>query len=108
MKDFFYKYANRDDLIAIRTSANNITYKELFNSTEELSAKLSAINDLTNRFVPIISSNNSEFIRITLALWNKGFVPVPINTRWTEIEIENVLTRHKFDLVFYQNIFLIR
>lgn len=105
MKDFFYKYANRDDLIAIRTSANNITYKELFNSTEVLSAKLSAIDDLTNRFVPILSSNNSEFIRIILALWNKGFVPVPINARWTEIEIESVLTRHKFDLIFYQNIF---
>lgn len=105
MKDFFFKYSNRDDLIAVRTLTKKISYKELFNSAEELSSRLSLLDDSTNPFVPILSSNNSDFIKIIIALWNNGFIPVPINTRWTEKEIESLVVRHKFDLFFYQNTF---
>lgn len=105
MKDFFYKYSNRDDLIAIKTPTQRLSYKELFSSAKELSSRISGLNHLTNKFIPIISSNNTEFIIITLALWNNGLVPIPINTRWTEKEIESVIYKNKFELIFYENKF---
>ncbi|AFH49026.1 O-succinylbenzoic acid-CoA ligase [Ignavibacterium album JCM 16511] len=105
MKDFFYKYSNREDLIAVRTSKMKLSYKELFDSADKLSSKLTFPDSSISNYIPILSSNNAEFILITLALWKKGLVPVPINIRWTEKEVESVIVNNKFDLIFYEDKF---
>ncbi len=105
MKEFFYKYSDRDDLIAIRTTSEKFSYKEIFSSAKILSSKLPVSNSARNKFIPILFSNSIEFIKLILALWNKGLTPVPINTRWTEKEIESIVIKHNFDLIFYEHEF---
>lgn len=105
MKDFFYKYSDNINLTAIRTPSQSLTYKELFNSANELELKISWLNNFTSQYIPILSSNNVEFIELVLALWNLGFVPVPINIRWTEKEIESVIIRHNFNTIFLEEKF---
>lgn len=105
MKDFFYKYSNRDNLIAIRTSSQILSYKELFTSAKEFSSKLSLLKNSESKYIPILSQNNAEFVIATLALWNIGLVPVPINTRWTDKEIDSVLTRNVFKYILYEKKF---
>ncbi len=102
MKDFFYKYSNRDDLVAVRTFSQKLSYKELFSSAQKFSSKLSFLKNSENKYIPILSQNNIEFIVTTLALWNNGLVPVPINTRWTEKEIESVIIRNAFQYIIYE------
>lgn len=105
MKDFFYKYSNRDDLVAIRTITQKLSYKELFTSAEKLSAQIRQCLISPNKFIPVLSSNSTDFIKIILALWNNGLTPVPINTRWNEKEIESILIKHKFDFILYEKEF---
>ncbi len=105
MKDFFYKYSDRDDLIAIRTTNQKILYKELFLSAKELSSKLTSLKNSGNKYIPILSKNNIELVITTIALWNIGLVPAPINTRWTTNEIELVLTKNNFEYVIFEKIF---
>ncbi|MFN3873874.1 MAG: class I adenylate-forming enzyme family protein [Ignavibacterium sp.] len=105
MKDFFCKYSNRDDLVAVRSFSHVLSYKELFTSAKEFSSKLSLLKNSDNKYIPILSQNNAEFVITTLALWNIGLVPVPINIRWTEKEIESVIIRNGFESIIYEKIF---
>jgi O-succinylbenzoic acid--CoA ligase len=105
MKDFFYKYSNREDLTAIRTTKEVISYKQLFELAKEISGYLIQNHFTSQKYVPIIASNSAEFIILIISLWNAGFVPVPLNTRWTEKEIELVLKRNQFDVIFFEKNF---
>lgn len=101
MKEFFYKYSNHENLIAIRTSEQTISYKELFDKAKKISSKIpQSISG--NKYIPIISASSIEFVVIVLALWEKGLVPVPLNIKWTDIEIKKTIKQHNFDLIFYE------
>ncbi|MCL6495961.1 MAG: AMP-binding protein, partial [Ignavibacterium sp.] len=91
MKEFFYKYSDREDLIAIRTDSESFSYKKLFELSEIIARKIISIISTKQKYIPIVSSNSTEFIITTISLWNLGLVPVPLNTRWTEKEISNVI-----------------
>ncbi|WP_337866005.1 o-succinylbenzoate--CoA ligase [Ignavibacterium sp.] len=106
MKDFFYKYDQRDDLISIRTDAESFTYKKLFNLSEKLSSAFDSKVNTQQKYIPILSSNSPEFVIITLALWNLGLTPVPLNTKWTESEISSVINKYKFDILIYEEKFV--
>lgn len=105
MKGFFYKYSNRDDLVAVRTFSQILSYKELFNSAQKFSSKLFLLKNSKSNYIPILSQNNVEFVVTTLALWNTGLVPVPINTRWTEKEIESAIIKNGFEYIIYEKTF---
>lgn len=106
MKDFFYKYAQRDDLISIRNDDRSFTYKELFNFSEKLSGAFGSKVNTQQKYIPILSSNSPEFVIITLALWNIGLTPVPLNIKWTVSEIDSVLSKYKFDILIYEDKFV--
>lgn len=106
MKDFFYKYAQRDDLLSIRNNDRSFTYKELFNLSEKLSGAFDLKVISQQKYIPVLSSNSPEFIIITIALWNLGLTPVPLNTRWIESEISSVLNKYKIDILIYADKFV--
>ncbi|MGQ9644213.1 MAG: AMP-binding protein, partial [Ignavibacterium sp.] len=83
MKEFFYKYSDQEELIAIRTDSGSISYKNLFELSDKIARNINSILKTEQKYVPVLSSNSSEFIITTIALWNSGLVPVPLNTRWT-------------------------
>lgn len=106
MKKFFYTYAQRDDLISIRSDDKSFTYNELFNLSEKLSDAIGSKLNTQQKYITVLSSNSPEFVIITLALWNIGLTPVPLNTRWTESEISSVLNHNKFDILLYEDKFV--
>lgn len=105
MKDFFYKYSNNDDLIAIRTQDKIISYKKLFDFAYDVSSYFKQIEFSQQKYFPIIATNSPEFIIIILALWNSGLVPIPINSKWTEKEISVLCRKNNFELILYDKIF---
>lgn len=105
MKDFFYKYSNNNDLIAIRTQDKIISYKKLFDLAFDVSGYFKQRKFSQQKYIPIISTNSPEFIIIILALWNSGLVPVPLNIKWTEKEILDVCKKNNFDVILCDKIF---
>jgi O-succinylbenzoic acid--CoA ligase len=104
MKEIFYKYSNRSDLIAIKTEFESLSYKQVFEHSQKISNNLSSIIQSNQKYIPILSSNCKEFIIITIALWNLGLVPVPLNIKWTEKEIKDLITDNSFEIIFYEKI----
>lgn len=105
MKEILYKYSDRKELIAIRTDSESITYKHLFELSDKISRSINSILLTEQKYVPVLSSNSSEFIIITIALWNSGLVPVPLNIRWTEKEISDVIFNNNFEIILFEGEF---
>ena len=57
----------------------------------------------SEEYIPILSDNNKEFIYLVLALWTIGAVPVPLNTRLTQNEINKLLAITGSKYVIIQN-----
>jgi O-succinylbenzoic acid--CoA ligase len=102
-KRFFYEYSERDDLVAIRTTSKVISYKELYNTAKEIFRKSVPLK-APNKYVPILISNSIEFIVLVIALWENGLVPVPLNIKWTEKEIETVIRKYGFEICLCEKI----
>jgi O-succinylbenzoic acid--CoA ligase len=102
MKEIFYKYSDREDLIAIRTDSEFLSYKKLFELSEKITRNINSIISTEQKYIPILSSNSSEFIITTIALWNLGIVPVPLNTRWTEKEISDAIFNNNFEVILFE------
>uniref|UniRef100_A0A832G1T5 O-succinylbenzoic acid--CoA ligase n=1 Tax=Ignavibacterium album TaxID=591197 RepID=A0A832G1T5_9BACT len=108
MKEFFYTYSEREDLMAIRTDSESFSYKKLFELSEITARKIISIISTEQTYVPILSSNSSEFIITTIALWNLGLVPVPLNTRWTEKEISDVIFKNNLEVILFEKEFAVK
>ena len=105
MKEFFYKYSDRQELTAIRTDSGSISYKNLFELSDKIARNINSILSTEQKYIPILSSNSSELIIITIALWNLGLVPVPLNTRWTKTEISDVIFNNNFEIILFKREF---
>lgn len=105
MKEILYKYSDSKELIAIRTDSESISYKKLFELSDKIARNIISILKTEQKYIPVLSSNSSEFIIITIALWNLGLVPVPLNTRWTEKEISNIIFNNNFEIVLFEREF---
>lgn len=105
MKEILYKYSDSKELIAIRTDSESISYKKLFELSDKISRNIISILKTEQKYIPVLSSNSSEFIIITIALWNLGLVPVPLNTRWTGKEISNIIFNNNFEIVLFEREF---
>lgn len=102
MKEFFYKYFDREELTAIRTDSESISYKKLFELSDKISRNINSILSTEQKYIPVLSSNSADFIINTVALWNLGLVPVPLNTRWTEKEISEVIFNNNFKFILFE------
>jgi len=105
MKEFFFKYSHRDDLKAITTESETLSYKKLFDTSLKISGNFNSDILIRQKYIPVLSSNSKEFIITTIALWNAGLVPVPLNNRWTETEIKEVIKKYNFKVVLFENKF---
>ncbi len=76
---------------AIISESINLNYEQLISKVSALSNYFIQKGIKQNSRVGILSANSAEFIFSVLALWNIGAVPVPVNTRLTEIEIQTLL-----------------
>jgi len=79
------------DSPAIISSTDELSFKELIVKSSAVSNHLIQKGITQNNIVGIFADNSIEFILSIMALWNIGAVPLPINIRLTEIELEGQL-----------------
>jgi len=84
---------------AVLTTHLQMTYEELQKNVALTSSSLREKGISENDRVGIIGKNDLDFILIVLSLWQVNAVPVPINSRLTEKEINQQLTIAKCSFV---------
>ncbi|HKI78416.1 MAG TPA: AMP-binding protein, partial [Ignavibacteriaceae bacterium] len=89
------------DSIALVEQNFKINYSELQENALNYASYLSESGIRSNEYIPILSDNNKEFVYLVLALWTIGAVPVPLNTRLTQNEINKlfVITGSKYIVI---------
>ena len=95
----FFSFSDRENLTAIIESEQTISYKSLFNQAKELSEALNLEIENEQKYVPVLIENSLNFIRTVLAIWYLRKVPVPINTKLLDDEIEYLLKDFNFPLL---------
>ncbi|MDT3697274.1 MAG: AMP-binding protein [Ignavibacterium sp.] len=91
----FFKFSNRKDLIAIKSSEFEISYYSLFNSSTGFSEFLLSYQIGKNDYAAVLTDDQIFFVKSVIALWLIGAVPVPINTKLLDSEIEQILNDHQ-------------
>lgn len=90
---------------AIITSSFTITFDEMKEKVLRTAYHLKEQNISAGDRVGIIEKNDVDFVINILSLWQLSAVPVPINTRLTEFEIEEQLAAARCSAVLAQKEF---
>ncbi len=91
----FFNFSNRKDLTAIKNSENEISYYSLFNSSKSFSEFLLSYKIGKKKYAAVFTDDQVFFVKSVIALWLIGAVPVPINTKLLDSEIEQILNDHQ-------------
>ncbi|MGE5351212.1 MAG: o-succinylbenzoate--CoA ligase [Acidobacteriota bacterium] len=98
---FFNKYLQvSDSHPAIISRDETITYGELVRLVGAYAAFLRSSGVKKGMHAAILSSNNAEFILLTMALWSLGAVPVPLNVRLLDEDLEKLVVHSESEFVF--------
>jgi fatty-acyl-CoA synthase len=91
------------DRTAVNFKNQSITYAELYSHTSVLAARLVEIGITKNDKVAIILPNSLEYLFVYFALFCIGAWAVPINNRWEEEELRNVLQDSDVRMIIYKD-----
>ena len=94
--DSFFSLSERADLAAIINSDKSISYKDLFTQAKQIAFALSDKGIIKDNYIPILIEDNFLFIKTIIALWLTGSIPVPLNTKLLDNEINSILSDHDF------------
>ncbi|MBK3495184.1 AMP-binding protein [Viridibacillus sp. YIM B01967] len=86
--------------IAIQFAGASITYKDLIHSIDLVAIGLSSISTQKHCKVAIFMRNKVEFFEIFLGAIAAGFIPVPMDPKWSDKEISYVLGMCKPAVLF--------
>lgn len=101
----FFNYLDRKDLRAIIKSDLSVTYKELFEKAAQLTSDLINNGIKKRDYVPLLIDDNLKFIETTIALWNLGTVPVPLNIKLLDEEIFSIIDDYDFKFLITDRLF---
>jgi O-succinylbenzoic acid--CoA ligase len=91
---------------AIYSSEAEYTYDELRKKVQSTANYLKGNNISSDDRIGIVAQNDFDYVVNILALWQLGAIPVPINIRLTETEVQELLERAKCSTVLVQKEFL--
>ena len=94
--DSFFSFTERADLTAIIKSDESISYKDLFTQAKQIAFVLSNKGIKKDNYIPLLIEDNFLFIKTVIALWFLGSIPVPLNTKLLDDEINSILDDHDF------------
>lgn len=94
------------DHAAVVTSAKTLTYADLHTEVRRAAAALIALGIQPGDRVAIWSPNTWHWVVASLAIHHAGGVLVPLNTRYTASEAEDILARTAAPLLFASGEFL--
>ncbi len=92
----FFSFWDRDDLAAILKMDSAISYKDLFQKSRSTAVFLSKHKIHKDDYVPLLIDDQIKFIELVVALWYLGAIPVPINTKLLDDEINSILNDYDF------------
>jgi O-succinylbenzoic acid--CoA ligase len=103
----FFSFRLSKDLTAVANYKEQLTYKKLFIDSNHLASALSKLGIKKKGYIPILLEDGTSFIKATISLWMIGAVPVPLNTKYLDSEIESILDNYNFKfLISDKEIFL--
>ena len=94
--DSFFSFTERADLTAIIKSDESISYKDLFTQAKQIAFVLSNKGIKKDNYIPLLIEDNFLFIKTVIARWFLGSIPVPLNTKLLDDEINSILDDHDF------------
>jgi len=92
----FFRFSDRKDLTAVIDTNNSISYKDLFELSNQLSKRFAEEGIEKNIYVPLLIEDQIKFIKTVIALWYLGTVPIPINTRLLDEEVDSIIDEYSF------------
>lgn len=85
---------------AIISPDQTITYNELKSRIKSYVMFFKSLGLKEGMHAAILSGNNAGFIELTLALWELGAVPVPLNVRLLDGDLEKLIVHSESQFVF--------
>ena len=92
----FFKFSDRKDLTAVIDTNNSISYKDLFEQSNQLSNRFAEEGIEKNIYVPLFIEDQIKFIKTVIALWSLGAVPIPINTKLLDDDVGSIIDEYCF------------
>lgn len=92
----FFNYSDRKDLTAIIKSDISISYCDISTKAYQLANSLSEKGIEKNTYVPLLIEHQLKFIETIIALWSLGVIPVPLNTKLLDDEINSIINDYDF------------
>ncbi|MBK7632804.1 MAG: o-succinylbenzoate--CoA ligase [Ignavibacteriales bacterium] len=94
--DSLFNFSSRKDLTAIIKSDKSISYQKLFANSNKIAHSFLSSGIKKNNYIPICIEDQLKFIETTIAIWNLGAIPVPINTKLLDDEISSLIKDYNF------------
>ena len=92
----FFSFWDRHDLAALLKMDSSISYKDLFHKSKNIAGFLSKHKIHKDDYVPLLIDDQIKFIESVIALWYLGAIPVPLNTKLLDDEINTILNDYDF------------
>jgi o-succinylbenzoate---CoA ligase len=89
---------------AVISSNETYTYKQLEDKINQAALFLQSLGIGKNSKTAILSSNNSDYVILILALWQLDACVIPLNIRLTDIELTEVLKFSDSDFLLYNEL----
>lgn len=94
--DSFFNFSERADLTSIINSNNSISYKDIYAQSKQIAFTLSNKRIVKENYIPLLIEDKFLFIKTVIALWFLDAIPVPLNTKLLDDEINSILDDHNF------------
>jgi acyl-CoA synthetase (AMP-forming)/AMP-acid ligase II len=75
---------------------SSISYRDLFQKSKIIAGFLSTHRIYEDDYVPLLINDQVKFIESVIALWYLGAIPVPLNTKLLDGEINSILNDYNF------------
>ncbi len=95
----FFNFSNRIDLTAVIKSEFSISYQKLFDQSMQIAFALSNKGIKKDNHIPLLIEDNFLFIKTVIAFWYLGAIPVPLNTKLLDDEINSILDEYDFNFL---------
>ncbi len=82
---------NNPESLAVQTEYEKVTYSQLLILSKQAAISFQKKGVKKGCHVSVLSENSIEFIIIINAFWFLGAIPIPINTRLNQTEIQSLL-----------------
>jgi len=99
----FFKFSERKDLTALIKSNALVSYQTLFSTSYRLAKSFARNGIKKNNYVPLLIEDDQRFIVTIIAIWSLGAIPVPLNIKLIESEINSIINDYDFKFFITDN-----